>query len=343
MFPLTVVYFASLFDAAISASVIPTNFPKPGQSSYDSTYHGNADVYPANITKAAILPTARGDPGPDDLLFQNLLSAEWVIYSFYQQGVERFNTSAFVAAGFPITTYDRISEIRDNEAGHLAIFLDKISSTSIKPGACEYVFPFTGVTSYLELGTLLEVSSMAFLTGLILQADLDTSKSALVAVAETESRHNTWSLMDIWKASPFAGPSDTIFPYANEILESTNAFVIPRSCPAENPRYPRPSQNLPALSYKMANGSIAQPGSKMQFGFPDEKNQPKFEQKKEYFLVAFHGLVNVSAPYDVDTSSAVLPDDTEAHKGIIILVIAAESGAPGLDSIVAGPLILPQW
>ena len=316
--------------------------PQPGQSSYYSTYRGKPDAYPANVTKAVRLPTSNGTAGADDLLFQNLLSAEWAIYSFYQQGVSRFNTSAFEEAGFPNTTYDRISEIRDNEAGHLAIFQDAISDASITPGACEYQFPFTDATTYLELGTLLEVSSMAFLTGLVLQAKLDKSKATLVAIAETESRHNTWSLMDIWHANPFAGPSDTIFPYANEILETTNLFIVPGSCPSENPPYPSPSQKLPYMQ-NAGNATLEQPGSTLSVNFPYKDNQPKFVDGKDYYMVAFHGVANASTPFDVKTGSAVIPKDIEPHKGIIIFVIADCPGAPILDSVVAGPLILSQY
>ncbi|CAO2653384.1 Nn.00g027950.m01.CDS01 [Neocucurbitaria sp. VM-36] len=341
MFRTTFCALAVVLGAVTAAPLISRSGPEPGQSSYYSAYRGKEDAYPANVTKTAILPSTHSMPGPDDLLFQNLLSAEWAIYSFYQQGVERFNTSAFVDAGFPNTTYDRISEIRDNEAGHLAIFQDQISSSSVKPGACEYIFPYTNAMTYLELGTLLEVSSMAFLTGLVLQAELNTSKSALVAIAETESRHNTWSLIDIWNANPFAGPSDTIFPYANEILESTNLFIKPGSCPKENPEYPSPSQKLPILSYVM--NEIAGPGSNITFVFPDKDNQPKLEEGKEYYLVTFHGPVNVSAPYDVHTSSSIVPADIEAHKGILILVLADKMGVPTLESVVAGPLIIPQF
>jgi hypothetical protein len=125
-------------------------------------------------------------------------------------------------------------------------------------------------------------------------------------------------------------------------LETTNMFIVPGSCPKENPQYPNPSQKLPALSYKTVNGSLPEPGSELEVVFPDQKNQPVFDEGKEYFLVAFHGPVNISAAYDVTTSSAVLPDDIEAHKGIIILLIADEPGAPTLESVVAGPLILPQ-
>jgi hypothetical protein len=248
MYLQTISLLTALLNPAIAAPVVLQSCPKPDESSYYSTYRGKTDAYPANATKAAIHPTTNSAPGLDDLLFQNLLSAEWTIYNFYQQGVERFNISAFIDAGFPNTTYDRISEIRDNEAGHLAIFQDQISSSSVKPGSCEYVFPYTDATSYLEIQTLIEVSSMAFLTGLVLQAKIDVSKAALVAIAEVETRHNTWSLIDIWNANPFASPSDTIFPYANEILESTNLFIVPGSCPTDNPAYPYPSQKLPMLT-----------------------------------------------------------------------------------------------
>ena len=83
------------------------------------------------------MKSTAGVAGPDDVRFQNLLSAEWVVYNFYQAGVEAFNASSFVAQGFPNNTYERIMSIRDNEAGHLRIFQNAISSNSIKPGPCK--------------------------------------------------------------------------------------------------------------------------------------------------------------------------------------------------------------
>ena len=130
-----------------------------------STYTGTTAPFPGNIT-GAIVNTTIGAPGADDLLFQNLLAAEWVIFYFYQAGIEAFNKTAFIQAGFPNTTYERIQQIRDNEAGHLRIFQDQISTNSIKPGPCRYKFPFDDAPSYLALQTVIEVASMAFITGL---------------------------------------------------------------------------------------------------------------------------------------------------------------------------------
>ena len=316
----------------------PNSGPIPGESSVYSTYYGKAPVFPGNTT-GAVMNITSGPAGEDDLLFQNLLSAEWVIYSFYQHGVEMFNESSFPAPR-PNTTYQRIQEIRNNENGHLRIFQDAISSNSVKPGPCKYVFPFADAESFLALQTLIESASMAFLTGLARQGQLANTKGTLVAIAETESRHNTWSLIDVWGASPFAGPSDTVFPYANQILESTNAFIVPNSCPKANPSYPSPSQKLPPLVAAHGTKTLA-PGSQVVYNFSDPTNQPSFKNGTDYYAVFFHGVNNISTPFNTATLSATIPRDME-QLGIFVTVIADTEGAPTRDSVVAGPSIVLQ-
>lgn len=316
----------------------PTYGPVPGEADLYNNYTGKARPFPGNTT-APINATGTGVASPDDLLFQNLLSAEWAIYSFYQQGVEAFSEKDFTDLGLPNTTYERISQIRDNEDGHLRIFQDQISSNSVKPGACKYNFGFDNAETYLALQVLLEVSSMAFLTGLVQQAKLNATKGALVAIAEVESRHNTWALIDVWGANPFSGPSDTVYPYANQILDITNQFIVPGSCPAENPVYPSPRQNLPPLSFNMST-STGEPGSKIDFVFLDATNVPKFDDSQGYYAVFFHGVNNISVPLDTKTNSSVMPKEFDAARGITVGVLADEEGAPTLESVVAGPVFL---
>ncbi|KZZ94303.1 hypothetical protein AAL_05270 [Moelleriella libera RCEF 2490] len=347
--------FTFLFGFAAGAACLPTNStaeaqkladpnygPVPGQSTLFSTYRGKAPPFPGNVT-APIYPTTTGPPGIDDVVWQNLLSAEWIIFSLYQQAVEAFNTSSFVAAGYPNTTYDRIQEIRDNEAGHLRIFQNQITSNSLKPGACKYRFPFVDAATFVALATVVEISSMAFLTGLVQMAKLPASQGAMTAIAATETRHETWALMDIWKTNPFAGPSDTVFPYANEILDVTSAFVIPESCPKENPLYPSPRQHLPALSPAHGTQSL-QPGATISLNFTDPANQPEFKKNKQYYAVFFHGPNNASVPLDTadwpsKALSVKIPAKFEA-RGIFVLVIADAVGAPSLKSVKAGPSFL---
>jgi hypothetical protein len=328
----------ALVTASLVATAPTQQQPVPGLSNYYSDYRGKGVPYPGNMT-APIYRTTYGEPGPDDLLYQNLLAAEWAIFSFYQQGVEMFNSSSFTGLGLPNTTYDRIQEIRDNEAGHLAIFQSQISSNSIKPGACKYAFGLTSVEAFLVTLTLLEIASMAFLTGLVQQAATPETSAALSAVAETESRHNTWALMDIWSSNPFAGPSDTVFPYANQILTSTQQFIVPGSCPVANPQYPYPSQELPQFTYNSKTNSSLESGTPIQFIFTTPP--PAWEDGHQYYAVFFHELLNVSMPFDHTMNTTTIPD-FDLDKGLIVGVIADAEGAPTLDSVVAGPVLLVE-
>ncbi|KAI1772870.1 hypothetical protein F4818DRAFT_127243 [Hypoxylon cercidicola] len=323
----------------------PNYGPVPGQDPLFNSYYGKAAPFPGYL-RDVVLPTKIGPPGVDDQVWQNLLSAEWVIFDFYQQAVEAFNTSAFVAAGMPNTTYQAIQEIRNNEAGHLRIFQNQISPTSIKPGACEHQFPFYDPVSFLALVTVLEVSSMAFLTGLVQDAKLSSSQAAMLAIAETETRHEVWSLMSIWKTNPFGGPADTVFPYANQILDTTNAFIVPGSCPKLNPVYPSPRQGLPALGATSDTTSLT-PGSNIGLNFTDPANQPRFAPGKQYYAVFFHGVTNISVPIDTAAWPArpirvTIPRNFET-KGVVVAVVADCPGAPTKEAVVAGPgIILEQ-
>ncbi|KAI8630159.1 ferritin-like domain-containing protein [Xylariaceae sp. FL1651] len=320
----------------------PAYGPIPGEDSVYNNYFGVDPPFPGYL-RDAVLPTKRGPPGVDDQVWQNLLSAEWIIFDFYQKAVETFNATAFVAAGYPNTTYQRIQEIRNNEAGHLRIFQNMISPTSVKPGACEHAYPYYDVTSFLALVTVLEISSMAFLTGLVQQAKLPSSQGAFLAIAEVETRHEVWSLIEIWGENPFGGPADTVFPYANEILDTTNAFIVPGSCPKENPVYPSPRQGLPALSAAKDTASLL-PGSTIELTFPDPANQPKFAAGKQYYGVFFHAVSNYSVPIDTADFPAkpitvTIPKNFET-KGVIVAALADTPGAPTKETIVAGPAVI---
>ncbi|KAL2262030.1 hypothetical protein VTK26DRAFT_2698 [Humicola hyalothermophila] len=320
----------------------PAYGPIPGDSDIYSSYWGVDRPFPGNITDP-IFPTQHGPPGQNDDTWQNLLSAEWVIFSFYQQGIERFTDDDFIKAGMPNTTRRRLLEIRNNEAGHLRIFQNQISPTSVKPGACKYSFPFNDPISYMAVMTVVEISSMAFLSGLVQQPRDNFDKGAMVAIAETETRHEVWALMDIWHENPFGGPSDTVFPYANQVLYTTNAFIVPGSCPPENPPYPHPRQLLPFLSAAKDTKSLA-PGSTVRLNFTDPSNQPCFDHHTQYYAVFCHGVHNVSVPivttgWPKQDISVTIPDQFEP-KGIIVALIANKTGAPTFDTVVAGPAVI---
>ncbi|GIJ87956.1 hypothetical protein Asppvi_006872 [Aspergillus pseudoviridinutans] len=271
----------------------------PGESYLFTTYTGKKTPLAANYTRVIPPTDPNGSPGSDDV----------------------FSSSDFTKLGLPNITYQRIVEIRDNEAGHLRIFQDQISNHSLKPGPCKYEFGFNKSTpeTFLALQVYIEVSSEAFLTGLARQANRNISKSALMSISQVETRHNVWSLIDVFNTSPFSGPADTVYPYANQILDTTNAFVVPGSCPKANPVYPNPRQGLPLLAFSK-NSTTARPGSKIHFVFSDADNQPRFEDDTE--------------------RTSTIPARFDPESSIIMVNIADRRDAPTEQSVVAGPLII---
>ncbi|GFF41276.1 hypothetical protein IFM51744_04750 [Aspergillus udagawae] len=235
----------------------------------------------------------------------------------------------------------KLAKIRDNEARHLRIFQDQISNHSLKPGPCKYGFGFNKATpeTFLALQVYIEVSSMAFLTGLSRQANRNISKSPLMSIGQVETRHNVWSLIDVFNTSPFSGPADTVYSYANQILDTTNAFVVSGSCPKANPVYPTPRQGLPLLAFSK-NGTTARPASKIHFVFSDADNQPRFKDDTEYYAVFYHGLNTVSVPFDRKTNSSTIQERFDPESSIIIVDIAGRRDAPTEESVVAEPLII---
>ena len=104
---------------------------------------------------------------------------------------------------------------------------------SVKPGLCQYEFPIhNNVTRFLALSTVIEISSMVFLSGLAQQSRTQATSAALLAISDTETRHEAWALIEIWEANPFAGPSETVFPYANQILDYANELIVPATVPS---------------------------------------------------------------------------------------------------------------
>ncbi|KAF8861260.1 hypothetical protein BDZ45DRAFT_776489 [Acephala macrosclerotiorum] len=285
----------------------------PGENSYYSIYPSKSPSFPANIT-TPILNTTASPTGPDDLI-------------------------SFTTLGLPNTTYQHIVSIRDNEAGYPRIFQDQISSNSVKPGAYRYSFPFTSMEEFLTFQNLIEISSMAFLTRLVQQDKLNIRKGASTAVAETEIRHLVWRLIDVWNVDLFAGPSDISFPYANQILDTTNRFTVPGSRSSANPSYPFPSQHLPAMAITNITISVTL-GSSIQIQFKDAMNQPSFKDRNEYYTVWFHGVENITVPFNTRGNETVIPATFE--KGLIIGVLVDEEGATMLESVVAGPIFLLQ-
>ncbi|KAF2170648.1 hypothetical protein M409DRAFT_19463 [Zasmidium cellare ATCC 36951] len=312
--------------------------PIPGLYEPYNKQQGPDPPYPGN-RKDPILPTSSDPPAPDDALFQSLAAAEWTILDFYNSALRRFKSEDFTELGFPNDTFDRIQEIRNNEAGHVQITLDMISDASTKPGPCQYNCNISTPMEFITRQTLIEASGPAFLPGLTSQAKEPRSQGVITSLSQIEVRHGTWSTMALFNANPFTGPADTLYPYPMQILSQVAAYIIPGSCPKNNPPFPNPPQRAATM---ISNPPFPQAGDEVQFVFPVPQQQPKFEEGKEYYVVYFHALGNLTRRFDVESGKSRIPAEFDKGKGVIIAAIADEEGAGREESVVAGPLLMLQ-
>ncbi|KAK4497013.1 hypothetical protein PRZ48_011462 [Zasmidium cellare] len=293
------------------ASSYPHQEPIPGQYEPYNTHHGPDPPYPGT-RKTPILPTSNEPPAPDDALFQSLAAAEWTILDFYNSALRRFKPEDFVQLGFPNNTYERLEEIRNNEAGHVQITLSMISDASTKPAPCAYSFNTTTPLSFLLRQTLIEASGPAFLPGLTSQAKDPRSQGVLTSLSQIEVRHGTWSALELFGADPFTGPADTLYPYPMQILSQVAQYIVPGSCPKDNPPFPNPA---PRAALMTVNPPFPQAGDEIEFVFPVPQQQPKFMPGKEYFVVYFHALGNISTKYDVRSGKSQIPGEFDKGRG----------------------------
>ncbi|KAF4151677.1 hypothetical protein CNMCM6936_003812 [Aspergillus lentulus] len=133
-----------------------------------------------------------------------------------------------------------------------------------------------------------------------------------MAIGQVETSHNIWSLLDVFNTSPFSGPADTVYPYANQILDTTNVFVVPGSCPKANPVYPNPRQGLPLLAFSKNSTSAT-------------------EHKRDRVQIV---------PFERKTNSSTIPERFDPESSIIMVTIADRRDAPTEESVVAGPWII---
>jgi hypothetical protein len=188
-----------------------------------------------------------------------------------------------------------------------------------------------------------EATGAAFLPGMVANAKARNNQASLAALSQIETRHATWATIDVWGTNPFSGPVDTVYAYPLQILSLLQYNIIPGSCPKENPPFPNPPSAVGgALMQYNRETSQGKPGQDIQFTFPAPQSQPKFEDGKEYYAVFFHGLDNITIPFDTTTCMVKIPDAFDKEKGVIVAVVADQPGAVVEESVVGGPLLLLQ-
>ena len=66
-----------------------------------------------------------------------------------------------------------------------------------------------------------------------------------------------------------------------------------------------------------------------------------FESGTDYYAVFFHGLLNITQPFDTKTNVTTIPEEFEA-KDLFLGVISDTPGAPTMETVKAGPLVVVE-
>ncbi|WWC66440.1 uncharacterized protein I206_100342 [Kwoniella pini CBS 10737] len=247
----------------------------------------------------------------DTDILQYALTLEHLENAFYHQYLGQFDQAAFKKAGYPDWVRNRIENIAEHEAQHVALLSGALGSAATQP--CTYSFGVTDPTSFIATATLIENVGVSAYLG----AASSIMEKAYVTVAgsilTTESRHQAWLYSSVDKGPAWSGPEDTPLDF-DEVYSIASAFIT--SCPSTNPTLP--VKAFPTLA-------IAQDGTITTSASTDGA-----------YVQVIAGLNTNTFPV-VDGKVQGLP----TPQGISYAVLTSQGNTTlvGDDNILAGPVI----
>ncbi|WWC58541.1 uncharacterized protein I303_101084 [Kwoniella dejecticola CBS 10117] len=247
----------------------------------------------------------------DTDILQYALTLEHLENAFYHQYLGQFDQAAFKKAGYPDWVRNRIENIAEHEAQHVALLSGALGSAATQP--CTYSFGVTDPASFVATATLIENVGVSAYLG----AASSIVEKAYVTVAgsilTTEARHQAWLYSSVDKGPAWSGPEDTPLDF-DEVYSIASAFIT--ACPSSNPTLP--VKAFPALA-------IAQDGTITTSASTDGA-----------FVQVIAGLTTNTFPV-VNGKVQGLP----TPQGISYAVLTSQGNTTlvGDDNILAGPMI----
>jgi rubrerythrin len=269
---------------------------------------------------------------PVDIL-NYALTLEHLEATFYREGLAKFSSADFVAAGIPASSYTRLTEVAAHEKAHVDFLTGALGTAATKE--CVYAFPSSSVAEFLGVASILEGVGVSAYLGAARQIANKDYLTAAGSILTVESRHSAY-LRDTssqQKPSPFPGANDVPLT-PNAVYTLASAFI--KSCPSTNPALP--VKAYPALAATAA-GSVAA-GSTVQI-------------KAAAALAPGSGTAKLYAAF-ITVLGPVYADLTPAGDGVNFSVKVPAQGIAGQSylvlcncaekvddsTIVAGPAIL---
>ncbi|KAJ7118656.1 ferritin-like domain-containing protein [Mycena crocata] len=262
----------------------------------------------------------------DPQVLNYALTLEHLEAAFYKQGIEKFSDADFIKAGFAEWARGRFTQIRDHESTHVDFLTTALQAAGAKAvQACEYNFPVTDVTSFVNLASVLEAVGATAYTG---GAQFISNKGYLTAAASilsVEARHAAWINSAVKQGSAW----DTAFqtPLLPGPVYSLAAPFI-KSCPASN------AESLPALTaYPSLAFAAPQPR-------PGQTATLTFDAPKSASALFVAFISGAGAPKFVpiqNGNQVAIPGDL---LGFVFCIVTSDGAKVDDSTTVAGPAIL---
>jgi hypothetical protein len=261
------------------------------------------------------------------------LTLEHLEATFYREGLAKFSSADFVAAGIPASSYTRLTEVAAHEKAHVDFLTTALGTAATKE--CVYSFPSSSVAEFLGVASILEGVGVSAYLGAARQIANKDYLTAAGSILTIESRHSAY-LRDTssqQKLSPF--PSSQDVPLTpNAVYTLASAFI--KSCPSTNPALP--VKAYPALAATAA-GSVAA-GSTVQIKSAAALAPGSATAKLYAAFITAGGPVyaDLTPASDGVNFSAKVPATGVVGQSYLVLCNCAEKVDD--STIVAGPAIL---
>lgn len=280
----------------------------------------------AALSSAA--PTKRTNYGPSDADILNYaLTLEHLENTFYREGLSKYTSENFTAAGVPDGTYGRVKTIASDEATHVQFLTGALTAAGAKPVAeCTYNFGYTDVKSFLATAAILEGVGVSAYLGAAASILEKTYLTAAGSILTVEARHAAY-IRDRVGQEPFPQPFDNPLSL-NAVFTLAAQFIV--NCPADNP--PLPVKAFPVLTASSKDATI-KTGSKLLL-------VAKNFSATGHVFAAF---ITVTGPVFVEIKWAEGGYEVTVPKGVAgqsYVVLTKDSKTATDDTIVAGPAIV---
>ena len=155
------------------------------------------------------------------------LTLEHLEATFYREGLEQFDETAFTDLGYLEGVRDSIVAIGEHEAAHVEALqgvVDQLGGEAVEEA--EYDFGYTDLASFLATAAVLEGVGVAAYTGAAQYLiDEDELLTAALTIHGVEARHAAYLNLATATASPFPAAFETPMT-PEEVLAAAGPFIV---------------------------------------------------------------------------------------------------------------------